>query len=152
MPWPPSQNPAEFLGGFSTIFFYRVGLLAPRQTPHPGGPGLCIYIPRGRLATQFSRLLRQNLIKIPSSETELFTYKQEGKRTWLRQLAVTYCCETPRIAFPSNESASQWFRTRETYRTVLLPLPLFKRFTSIRQGQHFPPATRQINDLIYCFS
>jgi hypothetical protein len=21
-PWPPSQNPAEFLGGFSTIFFF----------------------------------------------------------------------------------------------------------------------------------
>jgi hypothetical protein len=22
-PWPPPQNPAEFLGGFSTIFFFR---------------------------------------------------------------------------------------------------------------------------------
>jgi hypothetical protein len=33
-PWPPPQNLAEFLGGFSTIFFfYRVGLLAPRPTP-----------------------------------------------------------------------------------------------------------------------
>jgi hypothetical protein len=21
-PWPPPQNPAEFLGGFSTIFFF----------------------------------------------------------------------------------------------------------------------------------
>jgi hypothetical protein len=21
-PWPPSQNPAAFLGGFSTIFFF----------------------------------------------------------------------------------------------------------------------------------
>jgi hypothetical protein len=35
-PWPSLQNPAEFLGGFSTIFFfYRVGLLAPRPTPIP---------------------------------------------------------------------------------------------------------------------
>jgi hypothetical protein len=32
-PWPP-QNPAEFLGGFSTIF-YRVGFLALRPTPIP---------------------------------------------------------------------------------------------------------------------
>jgi hypothetical protein len=22
-PWPPPQNPAEFLGGFSTIFFFK---------------------------------------------------------------------------------------------------------------------------------
>jgi hypothetical protein len=35
-PWPPPQNPAEFLGGFSTIFFfYRVGLLVSRPTPIP---------------------------------------------------------------------------------------------------------------------
>jgi hypothetical protein len=35
-PCPTPQNPAEFLGGFSTIFsFYRVGLLAPRPTPIP---------------------------------------------------------------------------------------------------------------------
>jgi hypothetical protein len=35
-PWRPPQSSsikkADFLGGFSTIF-YRVGLLAPRQTP-----------------------------------------------------------------------------------------------------------------------
>jgi hypothetical protein len=24
-PWPPPQNPAEFLGGFSTIFFFFTG-------------------------------------------------------------------------------------------------------------------------------
>jgi hypothetical protein len=23
-PWPPPQNPTEFLGGFSTIFFFTV--------------------------------------------------------------------------------------------------------------------------------
>jgi hypothetical protein len=23
-PWPPPKNPAEFLGGFSTIFFFTV--------------------------------------------------------------------------------------------------------------------------------
>jgi hypothetical protein len=34
-PWPPPQNPAEFLGGFSQFSFYRVGFLAPRQTPIP---------------------------------------------------------------------------------------------------------------------
>jgi hypothetical protein len=43
-PWPPPQNPAEFRGGFSTIF-YKVGLY-PTPNPHPVGPGLRIYIPQ----------------------------------------------------------------------------------------------------------
>jgi hypothetical protein len=40
-PWPP-QNPAEFLGGFSTIFFLQGRVVSPTPNPHPGGPGLCI--------------------------------------------------------------------------------------------------------------
>jgi hypothetical protein len=45
-PWPPPQNPAEFLGGFSTIFFLQGRLVIPTPNPHPGGPDLCIYIPQ----------------------------------------------------------------------------------------------------------
>jgi hypothetical protein len=44
--WPPPQNPAEFLGGFSTIFFLQGRVVSPTPIPHPGGPGLCIYIPQ----------------------------------------------------------------------------------------------------------
>jgi hypothetical protein len=44
-PWPPPQNPAEFLGGFSTIFL-QGKVVSPTPNPHPGGPGLCIYIPQ----------------------------------------------------------------------------------------------------------
>jgi hypothetical protein len=43
-PWLPPQNPAEFLGGFSTIFFLQGTVVSPTPNPHPGGPGLCIYI------------------------------------------------------------------------------------------------------------
>jgi hypothetical protein len=45
-PWPPPQNPTEFLEGFSTIFFLRGRVVSPTPNPHPGGPGLCIYIPQ----------------------------------------------------------------------------------------------------------
>jgi hypothetical protein len=43
-PWPPPQNPAELLGGFSTIFFFQGRVVSPTPNPNPGGPGLCIYI------------------------------------------------------------------------------------------------------------
>jgi len=36
---------AEFLGGFSTIFL-QGRVVSPTPNPHPGGPGLCIYIPQ----------------------------------------------------------------------------------------------------------
>jgi hypothetical protein len=45
-PWPPPQNPAEFLGGLSTIFFLQGRVVSPTPNPHPGGTGLCIYIPQ----------------------------------------------------------------------------------------------------------
>jgi hypothetical protein len=45
-PWPPPQNPAEFLGGFSTIFFLQGRIVIPTPNPHLGGPDLCIYIPQ----------------------------------------------------------------------------------------------------------
>jgi hypothetical protein len=45
-PWPPPQNPAGFLGGFSTIFFLQGRVVSPTPNPHPGGPGLCIYVPQ----------------------------------------------------------------------------------------------------------
>jgi hypothetical protein len=37
---------AEFLGGFSTIFFLQGRVVSPTPNLHPGGPGLCIYIPQ----------------------------------------------------------------------------------------------------------
>jgi hypothetical protein len=45
-PWPPPQNPAEFLGGFSIFSFLQGRVVNPTPNPHPGGPGLCIYIPQ----------------------------------------------------------------------------------------------------------
>jgi hypothetical protein len=45
-PWPPPQNPAEFFGGFSTIFFLQGRVVNPTPNPHLRGPGLCIYIPQ----------------------------------------------------------------------------------------------------------
>jgi hypothetical protein len=45
-PWPPPQNPAEFLGGFSRIFFLQGRVVSPTPNPHPRGPGLCIHIPQ----------------------------------------------------------------------------------------------------------
>jgi hypothetical protein len=45
-PWHPPQNPDEFLGGLSTIFFLQGRIVSPTPNPHTGGPGLCIYIPQ----------------------------------------------------------------------------------------------------------
>jgi hypothetical protein len=36
---------AKFLGGFSTIFL-QGRVVSTTPNPHPGGPGLCIYIPQ----------------------------------------------------------------------------------------------------------
>jgi hypothetical protein len=47
-PWPPQQNLAEFLGGFSTNFFLQGRVVSPMPNPYPGGPGLCIYIPQSQ--------------------------------------------------------------------------------------------------------
>jgi hypothetical protein len=64
-PWPPPQNPTEFLGGFSTIFFfYKVGLLAPRPTPMPEDQASVFISPRGRVATHFSCLLRHAWVTV----------------------------------------------------------------------------------------
>jgi hypothetical protein len=63
-PWPPPQNPAEFLGGFSTFSFYRVRLLAPRPTPIPEGQASVFISPRGRVATHFSHLLRHAWVTV----------------------------------------------------------------------------------------
>jgi hypothetical protein len=46
-PWPPPQNPAEFLGGFSTFFLLQGRVVSPTPKPHHGGARLCIiYIPQ----------------------------------------------------------------------------------------------------------
>jgi hypothetical protein len=63
-PWPPPQNPAEFLGGFTTIFFYRVELLTPRPTPIPEDQASVFISSRGRVATHFGRLLRHAWVTV----------------------------------------------------------------------------------------
>jgi hypothetical protein len=45
-PWPPPQNPAEFLGGFSTIFFFTGWGRNPHaQPPSPRTRPLYLYPP-----------------------------------------------------------------------------------------------------------
>jgi hypothetical protein len=44
--------------------FYRVGLLAPRQTPILEDQASVFISPRGRVATHFSRLLRHALVTV----------------------------------------------------------------------------------------
>jgi hypothetical protein len=43
-PWPPPQNPAEFLGGFSTFSLLQGRVVSPTPNLHPVGPDLCTYI------------------------------------------------------------------------------------------------------------
>jgi hypothetical protein len=57
-PWPPPQNPAEFLGGFSTIFFVHGRVVIPTPNPIPEDQTSVFISPRGRVATHFTRLLR----------------------------------------------------------------------------------------------
>jgi hypothetical protein len=63
-PWPPPQNSAEFLGGFSTIFFLQGRAVSPTPNPHPGGPGLCIYIPQMQGGYPFWSLLRHAWVTV----------------------------------------------------------------------------------------
>jgi hypothetical protein len=53
-PWPPPQNPAEFLGGFSTFSLLQGRVVSPTPNSYPRGPGLCvIYIPQRQVGYQF---------------------------------------------------------------------------------------------------
>jgi hypothetical protein len=48
---PRHPRPAGIAFGFLTFsFFFRFGVVNPTPNPQPGGPGLCIYIPRDRVA------------------------------------------------------------------------------------------------------
>jgi hypothetical protein len=43
-PWPPPQNPAEFLGGLSTFSFLQGRVVSPTPNPHPEDhTSVCIY-------------------------------------------------------------------------------------------------------------
>jgi hypothetical protein len=48
----------------SQQFFYRVGLLAPRQTPIPEDQASVFISPRGRVTTHFSHLLRHAWVTV----------------------------------------------------------------------------------------
>jgi hypothetical protein len=54
----------NFLEASQQFSFSQVRVVRPTPNPHPGGPGLCIYIPRGRMATHFSRLLRHAWVTV----------------------------------------------------------------------------------------
>jgi hypothetical protein len=61
-PWPPPQNPAEFLEGFSTILFLYGRVVSPTPNPHPEGPGLCIYIPQRQVSSTKIRICIECLV------------------------------------------------------------------------------------------
>jgi hypothetical protein len=54
----------NFLEAYQQFSFYRVGLLAPRQTPIPEDQTPVFISPRGRVATHFSRLLRHACVTV----------------------------------------------------------------------------------------
>jgi hypothetical protein len=97
-PWPPPQSPDEFLGGFSTIFFfYRVGMLAPRPTPIPEDQASVFISPRCRETTHFSRLLRHawvtvGLFLFPGHHTENVVQTSLTNITFSPLINVWYCC------------------------------------------------------------
>jgi hypothetical protein len=74
-PWPPPQNPAEFLGGFST-YFLQGRVVSP--TPIPENQASVFISPRGRMATHFSRLLRHAWVTVG-----LFLFPSHHTRTSL---------------------------------------------------------------------
>jgi hypothetical protein len=93
-PWPPPQNPAEFLGGFSTIFFFhRLGLLAPRPNPIPEDQASVFISPRGRVATHFSRLLRHAWVTVDQLAKlyEIVRWRKANIRTKLLLPCLFIC-------------------------------------------------------------
>jgi hypothetical protein len=48
----------------NNFLFYRVGLLAPRQTPIPEDQASVFISPKGRVVTHFSRLLRHAWVTV----------------------------------------------------------------------------------------
>jgi hypothetical protein len=50
MPWPIPQSSSiiqlNFLEAYQQFSFLQGRLVSPTLNPHPGGPGLCIYIPQ----------------------------------------------------------------------------------------------------------
>jgi hypothetical protein len=65
----------NFLEASQQFSFLQGRVVSPTPNPQPGGPGLCICIPRGRVATHFSRLLRHAWVTVG-----LFLFP--GHHTW----------------------------------------------------------------------
>jgi hypothetical protein len=53
-PWLPPQNPAEFLGGFSTIFYFTGRVVSPTPNPIPEDKASVFISSRGSVATHFT--------------------------------------------------------------------------------------------------
>jgi hypothetical protein len=128
-PWSPPQNPAEFLGGFSTIFFfYRVGLLAPRPTPILEDQAPVFISPRGRVSqlyprargTHFSRLLRHAWVTV-GLFLFLFHGHHRGKITQLVDKKENRTSERHSIDTSVGLRRAQiQFRMKEMHRFVKL--------------------------------
>jgi hypothetical protein len=62
----------NFMEASQQFYFLQGRVFIPTPNPQPGGPGLCIYIPRGRVAqlypqapgTHFSRHLRHAWVTV----------------------------------------------------------------------------------------
>jgi hypothetical protein len=59
--------------------FLQDRIVSPTPNPHPGGPGLCIYIPPETVATHFSRLLRHAWVIIRMMKSRSNTHRRDGK-------------------------------------------------------------------------
>jgi hypothetical protein len=55
-PWPPPQNQLNFLEASQQFSFLQGRVVSPMPNPHPGGPGLCIYIPH-----HYANLMTNNM-------------------------------------------------------------------------------------------
>jgi hypothetical protein len=88
-PWPPPQNPAEFLGGFSTFSFLQGRVVSPTPIPRPGEPGLCILYPPEAgwlpilVASYDTHVLRWEYSNSPVTYWRLFPRGQRGRNVKL---------------------------------------------------------------------
>jgi hypothetical protein len=77
--WSPLEvQSGRISGGFSTFSFLQGRVVSPTPNPHPGRPGLCIYIPQRQggpvvpppaPGTHFSRLTLRNFTCLPDVRT-----------------------------------------------------------------------------------
>jgi hypothetical protein len=90
-PWPPPQNPANFLEASQQFSFFRIRLLTPRLTPIPEDQASLFISPRGRVASHLSRLLRHTWVTLGLF---LFPVHHTGNRYYVSKFNV-FCRHKP---------------------------------------------------------